>query len=399
MPFARETLSELQQGAWANIATRMPGSAPYQRGTVENVIGTVLAGFQNDQLGYNDWISQEAVPFTADGEFQVGWGGLKGVKLEGPQPAQGNYTFAGNPGAPVYAAATVTINGLLYTIPVGGAIGEGGTLTCQIVCQSAGSVGNSPSGTPGALTSPMSGVSIAGVVAANGLSGGTDLETPSHFGTRINQAWASPPQGGALTDYPQWVLANVPAVTRCWSAGPAIEGPGSATVFACIDDALHENGLLNGTNGVSQYDPRNTGSGGAWPIATGDQLTIANALYPLQPAGALVFVASPTGVALNIALQEVPDNATIRGAITAAVQGLLLREASPVGVQVVQTMPDNSLTIVSGGTIDIDHLEAAIAAAPGLNDFVMTSPGPGDIVLSGNGSLSVPGAITYSNPS
>lgn len=404
MPFARETLTQLQADVWANIATRMPGSAPYQRGTVENVLGTVFAGFQNDQLGETDWVSKEAVPWTADGEFQVGWGALKGVQLQGPVAAQLNYQFTGNPGATVYSASTVSIGNVVYTVAAGGEIGGDNTLTCLIVCQQAGSIGNQPTGAAGALSPETAGVATAGAVVSTAVNG-TDLETSSHFQTRINQAWANPPQGGDLADYVGWVENNVPAVTRCWSTGPAGNGPGmgmgpgTVTVFACIDDQNHTNGILNGTNGVSQYDARNTGTGGPYPIATGDQLDIANALYPLQPAGAFVFVASPTGVALNIALQEVPANATLRSAITAAVQGLLLREAAPVGVQTVQTMSDGTLAIVNGGTIDIDHLQAAIAAVPGLNDFVMTSPGPADIVLNTFGQLSLPGTISYSNPS
>jgi len=392
MPFARENLSALQQDAWANIATRMPGSAPFQRGTVENVLGTVLAGFQNDQLGYTDWVAKEAVPWTADGEFQVGWGGLRDVTLNGPQRAQGNYTFSGNPGAPVYSASTVTINGQVYTVPVGGALGDTGALTCLVVAQAAGSVGNCAPGTPGSLVSPLSGVASTGVVASAGISGGTDLETSAHFGTRINQAWANPPQGGDLADYVTWAFDDVPAVTRAWSAGPALMGPGTVTVFFCIDDALHTNGLPIGSNGVSQYERR------PGTVATGDQLTLANALFPEQSAAAMVFAAAPTGVALNVALQEVPDDATIRGAITAAIAGLLLREASPVGCQVVQTLADGTRAIVNGGTIDIDHLQAAIAAVPGLNDFVMTSPSA-DVVLTVPGQISIPGAISYTNPS
>ena len=398
MPFARDTLSEIQATTLANIATRMSGSAPYQRGTVENVLGTVFAGFQNDQYAETDWISKEAVPYTADGEFQIGWGALRDITLEEPTPAALNFTFSGNPGATVFSASTVTRpDGVVYTVPIGGSIGGGGTLTCLIVCQQAGSIGNCAVATPMNLSPETAGVDTAGVVASTTIVG-TDQETSAHFATRSNEAWANPPQGGDLADYVTWVGETVrTAVTRCWSAGPSLMGAGTVTVFACIDDANHTNGLLNGTNGYSTSDPRAGNS--AYPYATGDQLAIANALYPLQPAAAMVFVATPTGVALNIALQEVPDDPVIRPAIAAAVQGLLLREAAPVGVQTVQTLANGSLTIVSGGTIDIDHLQAAIAAVPGLNDFVMTSPGPGDIVLSVNGQMSIPAAATYSNPS
>ena len=394
MPYARETLSELQAGVAANFATRMPGSAPYQRGTVEYVLGFVMAGFQNEQFAQTDWISKEAVPWTSDGEFQVGWGGLKGVQLLAPVAAQLNYQFSGNPGSPVFSASTVTIGNVVYTVPVGGDIGESGTLTCLIVCQTPGSIGNASTGTVGALSPETAGVATAGQVVSTAVNG-TDLETPSHFATRINQAWANPPQGGALGDYPEWTEGNVSAVTRAWSAGPGVAGPGSVFVYFCIDDTNHTNGIPNGSNGISGFDPRVSGP---YPAASGDQLQVANALYPLESAGAMVWGCAPTPVALNISLQEVPDDGTIRSAITAAVQGLLLREAAPVGVQTVIELADGTLAIVNGGTIDIDHLQAAISAVPGLNDFVMTSPSA-DVVLTVNGQLSVLGDISYSNPS
>src|ERR1700681_1652895 len=120
MPYARETLSKLQQDAYANFATRMPGSAPYQRGTVENVLGLVMAGFQNDQYAQTDWISKEAVPRTANGELKNGWGGVRNILLDGPCATQLNYQILGIPGQPVYSASTVTRgDGTIYTVPVG----------------------------------------------------------------------------------------------------------------------------------------------------------------------------------------------------------------------------------------------------------------------------------------
>jgi uncharacterized phage protein gp47/JayE len=388
MPWPRETLSDSRSRILANIATRMPGSAPRQRGTVENVLGTVLAGLQDARLGYLDWQSKEAVPYTSDGEYLVGWGALRGVLLEGSQPAAGLVAVSGTPGKPITTPASfIRSDGAIFTLNAGATIGGGGTVDVSVTAQAVGSVGNCLSGTPLTLTSPQDGINLSAVVETDGLSGGTDLETTDHLRTRVNEIWANPPQGGDLADYVQWTRDNVPAVTRCWSAGPAVMGAGTVVVYFCIDDNVHANGIPSGSNGVSQFEPRAA-------VASGDQLTVADALYALRSVTALVYAIAPTAVPLNISLAEVPADAVIRAGITAAIQGFFLREASPCGVQLIRQLADGTLSIEAGGALLLSHLEDAISAVPGLDHFVLASP-TADVVLSVNGQLSTPGLVSF----
>ncbi|MFC7611718.1 baseplate J/gp47 family protein [Teichococcus aestuarii] len=98
----------------------------------------------------------------------------------------------------------------------------------------------------------------------------------------------APPQGGAVADYETWARA-VPGVTRAWIA-PNGMGAGTVVVYAMLDDAqAGAGGFPQGADGVAAAETRAT-------PATGDQLTIADALYPLRPATALVYVVAPTPI-------------------------------------------------------------------------------------------------------
>jgi uncharacterized phage protein gp47/JayE len=387
MPFARDTLSTLRSKVLSDIATRLPGSDPFVRRSPLGVLGTVVAGLQDSQFGYLDWQTKEAVPVTADGEYLIGWGSLRGVALEAAAAATGTASVAGaTPSSAIGDGLQLQrSDGALYTTVGSTTVAGDGTATVNVTASAAGSISNCTPGQTLSWVSPVAG--LPETVTVVSLSGGTDVETNEHYRTRMLQAWANPPQGGDLADYVKWCFDNVPAVTRCWAAGPTVMGAGTVTVYFCIDDDSHTNGIPTGTNGVSQYESRDT-------AASGDQLAVGDAIYPLRPATALVYAAAPSGVALNITLAEVPNDATIRAGITAAVQGFLLREATPAGAQVIRRLANGSMTIETGGTLRLAHLEAAIAAVDGLDNFVMTSPAA-DVVLSVNGQLSTPGTITY----
>jgi uncharacterized phage protein gp47/JayE len=155
-------------------------------------------------------------------------------------------------------------------------------------------------------------------------------------------------------------------------------GAGTVTVYFMIDDQGHTSGIPVGTNGVSQYEPRDS-------AAVGDQLLVADHILPLRPVTALVYAAAPIATPLNLTIAEVPVDTTIRNGITAALKGFLLREASPGGA----TLAD----LTNGGTVRLSHLEAAIAAVPGLDHFVLTAPSA-DITVA-TGHINTPGTISY----
>lgn len=378
MPFARDTLSTLIDKTLGDIAARMAGANPYLRRSVLNVLGRVVAAQHHDEMGYLDWQARMAVPVTARGEFIDSWAALRGVYRKAAAYASGTITVSGGtPGVVIPALTELQSSvGTVYAVGDGATIDINGNASLTAGASVRGSVGNLDSGALLRFSTNIYGVPDTATVVT--MTGGTDLESDDALLTRMLQVWAAPPQGGDLTDYQRWAL-EVPQVTRAWAGGVEVAGAGSVSVFFMCDDDDHTYGAPIGSNGVSQYEARGVAT------ATGDQLEVADYIYPLRPVTALVYATAPLGMPLNITLAEVPLSTTIRADIATAVEGLLLREATPGGVR----LPD----LTMGGLVRRSHLEDAIAAVPDLDHFVLVSPTV-DITV-GIGEISIPGSISY----
>lgn len=379
MPFARDTRSQLREKALADIAARLAGSNPYLRRSVLNVLGLIIADQHADQLGYLDWISRMAVPFTSEDEFLAAWAALKNVVRKPAVAATGAVRFTGTPAAAVPIGTLLARgDGWVYSVRTGGVLDGIGVGSFTVDASFTGKDGNSDSGTPLAVSSTP-GINPDASVVAPGLFGAADVESSASLRSRMLEAFANPPQGGSFADYVTWALA-VPGVTRAWTGGSEIMGSGSASLFFMMDETESAfGGIPQGGNGVSQYDVRAS-------AASGDQLLVADYIYPLRPVTALLWAMAPTAVPLNLTLTEVPNDTAVRDGITAALAGALFREATPGGVFTGD--PNNP-----SGTLRLSHLDDALAAVPGLDHFIMTSP-TADVSVA-TGHLLVPGAIIY----
>ncbi len=381
MPYARSTLPQLIQQVQTNVASRLVGSNPWLSFSTLQVLSYVFGGLQYEQYSYLDYISQQAIPVTSTGSSLEAWAALKGVTRIAAAYSSGSITFSGNIGAVVSdGTQVIRDDGVLYQVPIGGGgvIGGGGTFETTAIAVIAGINGNMASGGTMALVVPSTGVQSTVAITTN-FVGGTDLETDDSLRTRMIEVFSNPPEGGDLQDYVTWSL-QVPLISRAWSAGPTLMGAGSLSVFFMAD--LTESafaGIPQGTNGGSVYETRNV-------TATGDQLILANYLYPLRSAGAIVWAMAPVSVPLNLTLSGVPVDTTIRAGITAALAAVLIRTASPNGV----LLPDLS----AGGTVFLSDLWDAVAAVPGLANFDIVAPTT-NIVQSLVGRISTPGTITY----
>jgi uncharacterized phage protein gp47/JayE len=176
------------------------------------------------------------------------------------------------------------------------------------------------------------------------------------------QRYAAPPQGGAVTDYPSWTL-EVPGVTRAWLKRNAM-GPGSLAILFMMDDAqAAHDGFPQGTDGCSTYENRAT-------PATGDQLAVANYVFPLQNTIALVYAVAPIPNALTITVAGLSGATTATKTAISTACATALRGAG-----------------VPGGITYLSTLEAAIAAVPGSTGFVITT------ITCGAGSIIGGGAV------
>lgn len=377
MPYQRPALSTLIARTADDIAASLPGANPLLRRAVLTILGRVLAGQHHQQFGYIDWLARNAVPFTARDEYLEGWAALKGVTRKGAIAAQLTVAVTGNAAAPVPSGqGLVRADGATFTAALGTTLAADGTGTLAVTADTAGSAGNCAVGTALTFTVPIAGVQQVASVSAATVTG-ADVETDDLFLSRMLGIYAQPPMGGALADYVNWALA-VPGVTRAWCAGGAA-GTGTVSVYFMMDTVRASNyGLPIGTNGVSSNEPRDS-------AATGDQLTVADSLWPLRSAAALVYAVAPAGIPLALTLAEVPNDQAIRGNIAAAIAGLLVRKASPGGV----SLPSGA----SAGILRVSDIDTAIAAVAELDHFVRVAPAA-DVAL-GAGQISIPGPLTF----
>jgi len=131
------------------------------------------------------------------------------------------------------------------------------------------------------------------------------------------------------------------------------------------------NGFPQGVSGVATNETRGI------PTATGDQLAVANYIYPLQPVTALVYVYAPTAAPQNFTVSGLSSaSAATKAAISAAIANVFVQYGTPLG-----------------GTVDLSYIESAIAAISGTAGFVITSPS-GNITTT-VGPLPTVGTITY----
>ena len=370
MPYGRPMLTVLRAQAVQDLQSgAISGVDALLQKSVLRVLALVTAGFAYLHYDYQDYTAQQSVPWTATDEFAAGWGALKKVFRKNAAAAALPVSFTGVVGTLIPGKTSVSrSDGVLFTTNTDALIGADGTASPEVTAVLAGAAGNTDAGTLMFLTYGISGVNAQGTAGPASVTG-ADQETPGAFKSRYLQVYASPPQGGAANDYVAWALA-VPGVTRAWD-NPLGMGAGTVVVYTMFDQAQAANrGFPQGTNGVPAADPRDV-------AATGDQAVVANALFPLRPATALVYSVAPIPfpVAFSIKTQALVSAAARLG-VLAAIQGVFLALADPLG-----------------GTLDTSPFEAAIAAVPGMPRFTLLAPTAE--FSAPLGSLPVAGAVGY----
>ena len=113
------------------------------------------------------------------------------------------------------------------------------------------------------------------------------------------------------------------------------------------------------------------------PVATGDQLLVANALYPLRPVTAVVWSVSPIPAPQAFTIHgATPVPAAIQPLVAQAIDATMVAYASPLGAE-----------------LELSLFEAAIGAVPGMPAFTVTAPAVP--IVTTLGKLPVRGIISY----
>ena len=378
MPFARPTLTDLRAQVAADISSGLPGSDPLLRFSALKVLGDAEAGLAYLHYGYTDWVSKQSNPFTATGEFLEAWAALKDVFRLAATRATGQITFSGTNGTSIPSGTPIVRgDGVGYTTTVS-ATESGGVAVVSAIANAdatglTGTFGNCQAGTAMTITSAIAGITSTGSVTT-AFTGGADVETDDSLRSRMLQAYQAIPQGGAQNDYVEWAL-QVAGVTRAW-CNPNGFGAGTVVVYPMLDVTESAyGGFPQGTGGVATLEPRLSTK------ATLDLLAVANHLYPLRPATALVLVEAPVANPIGFSISGVASS--LRTAVTAAIAGVFTLYGSPI-----------SSTPGQNGTVDLSYIESAIAAVTGSTGFVITSPAAN--ITGTTGQLPTVGTITWS---
>jgi uncharacterized phage protein gp47/JayE len=354
-------------------ASDLPNADGFLRRAALRVLAWVQAGLAYLHYGYLDWISLQSTPFTSTDEYLEAWAALAPTPVlrEAPNYATGPAAWSGvattDLPAGTLCAAT---DGTQYTTVADATVGIGGTVTATVIAVVAGSAGNLDSGAPLTLSGVIAGITSTGA-ATGPITGGTDLELDPALRTRMLESYAAPPHGGDAADYVTWAF-QVPGVTRAWT-NPIGMGPGTVVVYFMMDvsDAAF-GGFPQGSNGVAAAETRAT-------AATGDQLAVANFIYPLRPVTAIVYAVAPIAQVQNFTIAGLTGISVAQKAlVSAALVSLFLQKDSPLGTT----------------SIEQSDCDAAITTISGLPSFATTSPSSWPIT-SPVGYLFTLGVISY----
>lgn len=375
MPYPRPTLSELRARVASDITSGIPTADGLLRFSNLQILGKAVAGLDHLNYGYLDWIAKQAVPYTSSGEFLQAWAALKNVYQKTASFAGGSVTFPGTVGATIDSGTEISrSDSFTFTTQAPATVGVGGMVTVQVLADLAGEASNTQVGSLMTLGVSVDGISSSGAVTT-AITGGADQESEDALFQRMLEAYQNIPMGGSVTDYPIWAKA-VPGVTRAWVA-PNGFGAGTVVVYVMFDEANADHqGFPQGTNGISSSDNRVTSGN----LAAGDQLTVANSIFPKQPVTAMVYACSPIGA---------PKNFTITG-----LTGASIATRAAVASAISEVFMEQGAPLTDGSFVALSDIDSAIAAIASTKGFVITSPVAN--ITNVLGYLPTLGSITYS---
>lgn len=346
MPYQQPTLSDLfNQGLNDVVASNVTaGRSLLSR----SILRALVWMFSNLVWGNYDYLAycyRQSVPFTAEDEAADAWGAMRGVVRKDATTAVISLISSGG-GANVPLLAGTTINrsdGLAYATIVDTQTDANGSITCAVECSTSGASGNCDPGTGFVLANAIAGIN-ATFTSVGTTTLGVDQEGDADYRTRYLQAYASRDGGGRVVDYVEWAEA-VAGVTRAW-CNPMGFGPGSVVVYPMFDVVRSaQNGFPQGSDGSASAETR-------YLTASGDQLTVANALQIERPVTALVVVCAPVGLPISLILADVPSG-TSTSAIQAALADLYLRIGTPLGMSLSPASIESAILSTGASTFTL----------------------------------------------
>lgn len=356
MVFNRPSLQTILQRIQCDIDSRLAGTDSFLLRSLLYVIARAVAAVAHGLYGHLAYTARQITPDTADAENlerHAFWLG-RGMTRNAATAATGTVTLAGTDGSVIVAGTSLQrSDGIEYTTDTEVVI-AGGVATATVTATTTGQATNASAGQTLTFISPIPGVQSRATVAAGGLTGGTDIETPDELLVRLSEAVQLPPQGGSDSDYIRWAK-EVSGVTRAW-VFRHWDGPGTVGVYFVRD------------NDASLI-----------PDAAEVQ-TVADHIDPLRPSGAkAVNIYAPIEVPVDLTIKLQPNTESVRLAVQAELETVFTSTNVEDGY--------------GSGTVPLSHITAAISSADGETDHLLVSPVA--IITPNAGEIATLGTITW----
>lgn len=185
----------------------------------------------HDHIAY---FARQYFPDTAEQEYVERHAAIWGIIPRPASFAMGDVIIEGDAGVtlPEGIEFSTSKGTIIYTTQ-SAKIDESGSVRISVRSSSSGLVGNLEAGTLLKTVEPFSEIRRA-LIAAPGLSGGTDAESWQELQQRVLERIRQPPHGGAGFDYIEWLTAKFDV--RAVSVIPDWIGRGSVGIVVAMKD-------------------------------------------------------------------------------------------------------------------------------------------------------------------
>jgi len=367
--FNRPTLVQIKDRVEADFKQGLGLSTILLRSFLK-VMASALAGASHTIHGYIANALKQLFPGTADEAHLVRWANIFGINRLPAVAAEIVVTITGTDGVPIPGLDSTPTPAAIFQRSDGAeyqvkeeVTPSGGTVQATLVAVVAGVSSNVSNGSTLTLSSPISGINSAAVVASTTLEG-EDQEEIEDLRTRLLERIQNPPAGGTVADYVAFAK-TVTGVTRVWVL-PGYLGQGTVGVTFVEDD----------------QDPI---------IPTGPKVdAVQAAVDERKPVEADAIVFAPMASAINPTIRVKPNNSAVRAAITAELNDLIFREAQVRGAVDPARIAEG---FTYDGKIALSKFNEAISISSGEDDHILVSPV--DSPQPSEGGILTLGTITF----
>lgn len=343
MAYSPRSLTELSASIRGAFRQYLPGTDATIRQNVLYVVAKVLALLAREYELRIEHLYKQLFLSTADDVDMVRMHAADYRIYQKAASAGGGMISGTGAASTVYPAGVRLLSGgVAYVTTAPFSTNAVGFFTASVKAESTGAATNREAGALMQIADPSLYPTLTGdiTVTSAGLGGGADIEDIEQLRRRALARKATPPQGGALSDYERFAL-DVPGVVNAWAAQFA-NGIGSVGVWFLFEG--RPSGIPTQAD-LAVVD-----------AAINARRLIRGRFYALAP------VPSP----VNITIALMPDSVASRAAVTAALTAFF--DATRPGTRIRPGLPDAPFVLSEAWISEV------ISTTTGESNHVLIEP-------------------------